>query len=177
MKLYRRVLQLAVFLLIAVIFTGCAPGVRPGQYTYRVSLDEALRDKNSGMMPSIEVDFVAVNESEKGRWETQDLDDYFSPGNVMRANCVRHTMAFTNDKSEPQVLPANDSKWQKWSGSSAMDMFIMASIPLSAESPSVDPRRLILPLDQARWNSGVIAIEIKPSGVVRLTPMRPLKKK
>lgn len=177
MKFKQLVLQLAPLLLIAVFATGCSSSPRMGKYTYRVVLDEALRDKNSGIMPSIEVDFVGVNESERSRWDSLSIDDYFSPGNVVRANCNNHTMAFTNENSQPQQLSAGDGIWNTWSGSSAEEMFIMASIPISGDAFSVDPRRLVLPLNQARWTGGVIELEIKPSGVVRLTPMRPLKTK
>lgn len=177
MKSKHLVLQLAPLLLIAVFFTGCSSAPRMGKYTYRVVLDEALRDKNSGIMPSIEVDFVGVNESERDRWVSLNIDEYFSPGNVVRTNCNKRTMAFTNENTQPQTLSASDAIWQTWSGSSAEEMFIMAIIPMPGDTSSVDPRRLILPLDQARWTGGVIELQIKPSGVVRLTPMRPLKTK
>ena len=177
MKSRHVLLQLTPLLLLVFFAVGCSRAPRMGKYTYTVTLDEALRDKNSGIMPSIEVDFVGVNESERSRWISLNIDDYFSPGNVVRANCNNYTMAFTNEKSQPQQLSASNDIWQTWSGSSSEEMFILASIPVSGDVFSDDPRRLILPLDQARWTGGVIALEIKPSGVVRLTPMRPVKTK
>lgn len=171
----RTFLSLLSMLLLAAMATGCSRAPRMGQYTYRVALDEALRDTNTGVMPSIEVDLVGVNETERSRWESVDIDDYFAPGNVLRANADRFTMAFTNENAQPQLLPGDHAIWEKWKRAGAVNMFILASVPISSDQFAIDPRRLVLPLDQARWTSSLIDILVKPSGVVCQTPMRPLK--
>ncbi|MCZ6835299.1 MAG: hypothetical protein O7G85_05940 [Planctomycetota bacterium] len=170
----RKLIALLPMLLIA-FSTGCARSPRMGQYTYRVTLDESLRDSSTGVMPSIEIDFVGVNESAQQIWERQSIPAYFTPGNVLRTNATRHTLTFTNQRTEPQLLPADDMIWQRWMSSGARKMFIIASISMAGDPGAIDPRRLILPLDQARWNSKVIDIQINPSGVHRMTPMRPVK--
>ena len=176
MKIHCRIVRLGVLSFVLMFTLGCNHTPTMGKYTYRVTLDSALRDKNTNMMPSIEVDFVGVNESESDRWIGYNIDDYFTPGNPQRANADRYTMPFTNDKSSAQTLSAGSSNWNSWQGSGAKNMIILASIPLSSSQFAVDPRRLVLPLDRARWGRGMtIELLIKPSGIVLMTAMRPVK--
>jgi len=174
MRNTRTLSLLTGLLLAAMMLAGCGRTIY-GKYSYRVSLDAANRDPSTQRMPSIEVDFIAVNESERDRWLALDIDAYFTPGNVLRANADKFTMSFTDQRSQPQELSASDPIWQKWQRAGARSMFILASIPMRGEKPPVDPRRLDLPLDQARWDATKIDVLIKPSGVVRQTPMRPAK--
>jgi len=174
MRNTRTLSLLAGLLLLAVMATGCGQA-RMGKYSYRVSLDAANRDPSTQRMPSIEVDFIAVNEQEKELWQGQDIDAYFTPGNVLRANADKYTMSFTDQRSQPQVLPRSDPIWDKWQRAGARNMFILASIPMRGDRPTVDPRRYVLPLDQARWSVEMIDLLIKPSGVVCQTPIRPAK--
>ena len=174
MKVQCRIVRLGVLSIVLMFTLGCGSSPQMGRYTYRVTLDEALRD--NGMYPSIEVDFVGVNETESDRWLGQNIDDYFTPGNLQRANADRHTMPFTDDQSSAQTLSAGDGNWNSWSGAGAKKMVILASIPLSSSQFAVDPRRLVLPLNKARWGSGMtIELLIKPSGIVLMTAMRPVK--
>ena len=177
MKIHCRIVRLGVLLFVLLFTVGCGSRARMGKYTYRVTLDSALRDSNTNMMPSIEVDFVGVNESESDRWLGQNIDDYFTPGNLQRVNADRHTMEFTNDRSSAQTLSAGSGTWNSWQGAGAKNMIILASIPLASSQFAVDPRRLVLPLDQARWGREGMTIEllIKPSGIVLMTAMRPVK--
>lgn len=176
MKIHCRIVRLVVLSFVLMFTVGCKTRATMGRYTYRVTLDSALRDPTTNMMPSIEVDFVGVNESESDRWIGQNIDDYFTPGNLQRANADRHTMPFTNDKSSAQTLSNRSNIWERWQRSGATNMVILASIPLSSSQFAVDPRRLVLPLDQARWGRGMtIELLIKPSGIVRQTAMRPVK--
>lgn len=168
--------QCTVLLLLAASLTGCGSRAMMGRYTYRVSLSETLRDANTGIMPSIEVDFVGLNEVETYRWRSLNIDKYFTPGNLRRKNADRHTMPFTNERSTPQTLTAGDRHWNSWQRSGAKNMIILASIPLSSIRFADDPRRLILPLDRVRWARGQkIDIVVTPKGVVVATPMRPFK--
>ena len=78
MKIHCRIVRLGVLSFVLMFTLGCSHSPTMGKYTYRVTLDSALLDKNTNMMPSIEVDFVGVNESEIARWRSQDIDDYFT---------------------------------------------------------------------------------------------------
>lgn len=174
MKIHCRIVRLGVLSFVLMFTLGCNHTPTMGKYTYRVTLDSALRDKNTNMMPSIEVDFVGVNESEIARWQSQDIDDYFTPGNLRRENADRYTMPFTNDQSSARTLSAGSDIWKSWAG--AKNMFIFASIPLRNSNYDVDPRRLVLPLDRARWGRGMtIELLIKPDEIVLQTAMRPVK--
>ncbi len=161
-------------LLVVTLLVGCGGGPKMGRYEYRVSIDESMRDPNTGMMPSVEVDFVGVKDPELARWEAQSIDDYFVPNNPQRSGANRHTMRFTNENSGAQKLAANAPEWGKWQG--AEYMFILASVPLDPSRFAVDPRRIRLPLDKARWKKGEpINILIKPSGVELQSEMIPEK--
>ena len=176
MKKHSHSVRQGQLLLILLFMTGCTP--RMGTYTYRVVLDDALRDSNTGMMPSIEVDFIGVQETEIDLWLSQDIDKYLKPGNVLRANAVRHTMPFTNEQSETQHLAADADIWQRWKSTGARNMFIIASIPLDTDQfgDGVDPRQLVLPLDKFRWDEDkTIEILVKPSGIVCQTAMKSKK--
>lgn len=176
MNFHCSIVRMGVLSLVLMATMGCSRTPQMGRYTYRVTLDSALRNSNTKMMPSIEVDFVGVNESESARWTGQNIDDYFTPGNSLRMNADRHTMPFTNDRSAPKTLSSGDANWNSWQGAGAKHMIILASIPLASSQFAVDPRRLVLPLDQARWGRGMtIELLIKPSGIVLMTAMRPLK--
>lgn len=172
-----RMMRLLGLGLLAMLLAGCGGGPKMGRFDYRVSLDNALRDKNTGMMPSIEVDLIGVNDAEKDRWDAQNLDEYFTPRDVVRANADRHTMAFTNKNFDPKLLRADASDWGAWIANGATHIFIFASIPMAADASGVDRRRLVLPLDRSRWQSGVtIEILVRPSGVVCQTAMKPVKR-
>lgn len=178
MKKHLHILRQGPFLLILLCMTACTP--KMGTYTYLVVLDEALRDSNNGMMPTIEVDFVVVDETEIDRWLNQDIDKYFDPENTLRADTVRHNMLFTDERPESQQLTADSDIWQRWKGTGDLNMFIIASIPLDTNQfgVGVRPRRLILPLDKARWDDGkTIEILVKPSGLACPTAMKSIKKK
>ena len=171
---WKRILGLG---LVAFLLAGCGGAPKMGRYDYRITLDDALRDTNTGMMPSIEVDLVGVNESEKDRWDEQNIDQYFTPRDVVRANADRHSMAFTNSNSAPKLLKADAPDWGAWIANGATHMFIFASIPLETTASGIDRRRLVLPLDRARWQSGVtIEILVKPSGVECKTAQKPAKR-
>ena len=172
-----RCLRLLCLCLLALPLAACDSGPKMGRFTYRVTLDDAFRDTNTGMMPSIEVDLVGVNDAEKDRWDAQNLDEYFTPRNVIRANANRHTMAYTNSNPGAKTLAADASVWNIWTASGATNMFIFASIPMDSDASGVDHRRLVLPLDRNRWPRGVtIEILIRPSGVECRTAQKPLKR-
>ena len=176
MKKHLHIVCQGSFLLILLFMTGCTP--KMGTYPYRVAMDEALRDSNTGMMPSIEVDFVVVDETEIDQWLNQDIDKYFNPKNTLRADTVRHSMPFTDERPESRQLNADSGIWQRWKGTGDLNMFIIASIPLDTNQFGVGarPRRLILPLDKARWDDGkTIEILVKPSGLACQTAMKSKK--
>lgn len=171
---------LLMFLLLLVpLMVGCSGTPKAGKYTYVVTLDESLRT-SSGIMPSIEVDFIGIRDdeadNERARWQAVSVDEYFQPGNAMRASAPKHTMSFSNENAAPQRLPNNDPIWTTWANRGATTMVIIASVPMQTPA-GVDPRKLFLTLMTDRWNNGQqIDIVVRPSGIVCETAMKPVKK-
>ena len=176
MKIHCRIVRLGVLSFVLMFTLGCGTRARMGTYNYRVTLDSSLRDPTTNMMPSIEVDFIGANEEESERLINQNIDVYFTPGNLKRADSDRYTMSFTNERSSAQTLSKGAAIWQTWHTTGAKNMIIFASIPLSSKSDP-DPRRLNLTLNQARWARDGMTIEllIKRTGIDRRTPMKEVK--
>lgn len=163
---------LAVVLL--PLLTGC--GASPRVYPVKVSLDPGLRDRNSGIMPSIEVDLIGVTDTDKAKWDAMPVDTYFQPGNELRQFSDRYTMAFTNEKAEAQTVAKSNAVLKKWEEKKTPHMYILASIPMSGPAGPVDPRKVLLPLMSDRWSSDTtIEVVVKPSGVEVITPMKAAK--
>lgn len=176
MKNGRFWMALAGAMALGFVATGCSQTPRMGTYNVTVTSSEQLRDPASGKMISVEVDIVGVSETERAQWSDKPLSEYFTPGDSLRQYADKHTMGFTNETPQPRTLSAGDPIWGKWSSSSAHDLFILANLPGMADQPGDrDGRRLILPLDKARWNDKVIKVEIMPSGLKLRSEMKPLK--
>lgn len=174
----RSLFMLLTALLFVPSLVGCT--VSPGKFSYHVTLDESLRT-NSGIMPSIEVDFIGIRDdeadNERARWQAVPVDQYFQPGNAMRASATKHTMAFSNENAAPQTLAKDAGIWTRWSDRGATTMVIIASIPMQNAPAGADPRKLMLTLMNDRWNNGQeIEIVVRPSGLVCESVMKPVKK-
>ncbi len=172
-------LLLMVGLLFVPAMIGCSSTPKAGKYTYHVTLDESLRTA-SGIMPSIELDFIGIRDdeadNERAQWQAVAVDTYFQPGNALRASAPKYTMSFSNENAGSQRLTNDAPIWSTWSGRGATTMVIIASVPMQTPAGGVDPRKLMLTLMNDRWNNGQqIDIVVRPSGVVCESAMKPVK--
>ena len=171
--------RLAVLLLLPLTLglVGCGSSEKIGQYDVTVSLAEDMRSEQTGRFPSLEVDIVGIGPTQDARWRKHPVSQYFSGSDDLRQGSVddRTTLRFTNDNPAPKTLERTDPIWDRWSEQGATQMFVLVNLPriVSDLEGEADPRRLILPLDRARWGSKQIQIEIRPGEVICLTPVRP----
>ncbi len=155
---------------IALLCVGC-------QYQVSVSLDDGLRE--SGMMPSLEIDLVGVNDSELDRWRHYSVTEYFGVGDVFRQDADRYTMTFANTDPGPKSLHHKHPIWDVWRHKSARWLIVMAHLPGDHKDlpDQQDVRRLILSLSSKegwpQWPTTHIDLVVKRSGVVSLTDMKP----
>ena len=173
-----------VLTLGAICLSWLAGGCGEGPFHVEVGLDEAdtgLRDK-IGTVQSIEVNFVAVNETEYRRWEQMSMGGYWEPDNAIRTGAKKHVMTFGQGHANKQTLKKNDPLWKMWLGErKAKQLFILAYLPwIQKDKPGdADPRRIILPLEVGRWEwylwgDDTIKIQLGSGG---LTALRQPKKK
>jgi len=163
--------------LLMLIGGGC--GAKP--YSVVVRLDEQSWIRAFGdTIPSLEVDLVGVNESEKPTWESYPVSSYFSPNDPVRRDADRKTFTFTSSDRNDKTLESKDPIWKKqWvgqQGKGAKWLFVIANLPGSdaAARGSQDPRLLVLPLqrDKWPWRTKVIEIDVQSSMIRCKTPLK-----
>jgi hypothetical protein len=105
------------------------------------------------------VDIVAVNSTEVGRWENVSMTEYWSRPDSLRNGADKFEMAFAPGNTSPKTLKASDPIWTKWGAPDpykkpGMQLFILADLPgMHQDLPgNQDDRRVMLPLDQSRWD-------------------------
>lgn len=172
--------------LVLGLVTGCC-GPAPKAWNVTVSLDEeSWAAAGGGVIPSLEVDLVGINPTEKPNWEGYPVSKYFSPGNALRRDADRVTKTFTNEDRQAKTLTKKDPTWntqwlsKKGKGKGAEWLVVLVNLPSTgAEGGGKDPRMLILPLACNQWKKGEksLDIKVKSSMVICTTPLRPKKEK
>ena len=125
---------------------------------------------------SVQVDVVAVNDTEYGQWRSYSMTDYWRPDDRLRRDAAdyRRTFRFGLHQSAVQELKIEDAVWQKWESMGARHLFILADLGAFEDKMGEnDPRRLILPLERRRWDDETIRIRVDSSGIRCLTPPNP----
>jgi len=159
----------------AVCLAGLAGGCEG--FNVHVMLDKndpGMKDAK-GTLKSIEVNIVAVNETELPRWETIPMSEYWDPENPLRKSAVKCVMTFGEKLPEEQLLKKDDPIWKTWKDRKATWLIILANLPGIKDQPGwADPRRIHMTLDSSKWEnrywgSDTIKIQIGSGG---LTPLR-----
>jgi hypothetical protein len=151
---------------------GCA-SESAARFELSVVADDTMRQ--AGLLPSFEVDIVGVEPLAHDLWFNAPLNKYFSGGIPLRSTALRYTVKFSNDDVKPKILSKDDPIWQKWFEKGAKELYILAYLPgLHDDKAGMrDSRRLILPLDITRWETGKIEIKIFKGSVSSTTPPLP----
>lgn len=173
--LLKSLIAACLFSVCGLLLSGCSsckPG-KPGpvgKYNVEVVLDDSLKSS------SVVVDLVGVGVGNLPRWQSYDMNQYWSPRDPLRADAQKITMNFISGKSLTNSLPATDPVWNKWQSRGATHLVVLADLPsvgLRAQG-NEDARRLVLPLDQCSWpnKTKTLSVLVQRSGIVSVTPMR-----
>ena len=155
-----------------LLLAGCASVPQPRAFSISLTLDPALHGT------SVQVDMVGANDlADLPKWQSYSVTEYWQPGNSFRRDARKHTVQFSRDQPDTQMLLMGDSLWPEWLHTGAQHLVIVADLPgpVTDQVGNADPRRLILPLDRAAWDGSVntINILVQESGLKLLTPRKP----
>ena len=149
-------------------------------FDLNVSLHNSLKDVR-GVLPAVEVDVVAVNNSDLPAWEQKSMTEYFAPGDPLRASADKYVFRLGEDHpSETLSKDSTEGKkhWENWKKQGAMSLLVLSSYPSPQQDlpGDQDPRRRTLPLDCARWDKEKeLLFVVKSSGLTVVTPPKPPK--
>jgi hypothetical protein len=139
----------AVLVSSVVLLAGCGGMLRAD---ITVELDKTLT-RDAASIPTVQVDLIAVNQSELPQWKGYAVSKYWSPGDSLRDGADKYEMRFDQTRSASQMLQKTDAVFGKWSAKTASHLFVLADLP-GVQAPKegeADARRLILPLSAGAW--------------------------
>jgi hypothetical protein len=153
--------------------TGCHCSGEMRRFDVEVTLQPSLANAQ-GILPSVEVDLIGVSDANLPHWQQAvGVSEYFAPGSGLRPDPdSRHVMLLGQGKSRASLSASDEKLWDAWKKKQVMNLVILANYPRDTDKPpDQDPRRLIVPLDCARWdNQEKIVIEVNKNGLVNDTP-------
>lgn len=166
-----RVVLASAALVAVSLFSGCTSAPKPRAYTIQVDLDPALAGS------SLQVDLIGANPvSDLPKFESYSVSQYWNPGDPLRRDASKITLAFGQGRATTQTLDTKNPIWQRWLQTGAQSLVVLVDLPgIAADrAGNADPRRLILPLDGARWGkTDTLHILIQESGAKLLTAQKP----
>lgn len=154
---------------------GCASAPRPWRGDLRITPDATLRD-GSGRMPQVEVDLLAINETDD-QVRSYPVADWFAGENLQRKVAASYTksVSFGPGNDQPVVIASNDPIWDVWAKRGYKDLLVFASARTMRAMPASDGRRKTIPLTNDKWDVRQIDLRVTGSGVELATPMKIVK--
>ncbi len=157
-------------LLAAALLPGCG-SLHPREVV--VALDDSL--SRSASRPTIQVDLVGLNNSERKAWDEMPLSAYWLPESTIRAGVRDRAVRvrFSPERSQPFVISVDSDVWKTWQRAGATWLYVVANLPGGVEDKrgADDPRRLAISLSSKEWAPDApLQIEIRRDAVVFLTP-------
>jgi len=155
----------AVFLFLGLFFQACETTRLPDPYYFNVVLDESLEGA------SVQVDVIGVSRDERDLYANKSVTEYFEPGDSLRQSAVKESLIFGRHTSSLQSISASDPIWSRWIEERGAEYVVfLADVPgLKEDKPgNADSRRLILPLDKAKWDERpeIITIEVSSEDIL-----------
>ncbi len=165
---------LAAAALAALSSAGCATMARLNIY---VQLD-AEQIKETGTIPTVEVNIIGVNEAELPQWQSYSVDQYWAADDKLRKGADKVVLKFGETNKTRQLVRDDSAVWDTWEEKTAMHLFILADIPGLAgggEGGGKDGRLLVLPLSPDAWSGDEVTITIKSGGITCMPSPRTTK--
>ncbi|MFM9996873.1 MAG: hypothetical protein ACKVU4_13860 [Phycisphaerales bacterium] len=157
----------------AALLLGACSGPSMGKYNIELTLAPDVASAPGGP-PPISVDIVGLNDTQVGAWSGYRISRYWSPGDRLRSEAASFRVGRTFGPSSPgpQTLARTDPVWATWKQNGAMHLCVIADLP-GAQSGDTDLRRIVIPLDQRRWDVETIKITVYRSQLMCTTPWKP----
>ncbi len=176
----QRGLTLGLLLLVAAT-VGC---MGMGRFDLDVTLDHNAFQAELSTIPSVEVNFIAVNRTEYADWHNYSVNKYWMPDNPQRVSAARQQQAgiitFGEQPPYRKMISRTNRIWNKWKSKGSMHLIAVCNYPrTSTDKPGdADVRRIILPLEKQRWAGYFwgrrrIIFHVSPRGINCLTPPKP----
>ena len=147
-----------------VTLNGCAVPA----YDVEVYLSPKVREKYQ-IRPSLEVDIAGVNRTSEEHFKEIEVNDYFSPENMLRNGNAHATLHFSEENGAPKCLAESDAIWQKFADASSDKICLLVNLPLAdGKKQKNDPRKIVIPLTSSIFESSRRYFEITPSGLIQL---------
>lgn len=128
---------------------------------------------------SVQVDFIKVPRGQINQWLSKDVDEYFSPNDLDRAQAVArgdvHSVYYNiPDRKFIGQIHSKHSVWKSFSfdtGTSdqSFDILVMADLPGVSSEGIVEPRRGIIPLYKKAWSGSFLKSLFGGGGLNKLT--------
>lgn len=173
-----RVLKLLGALSLAVALSACSSSVK--DFNITVQVDSSLKDQY-GLLPSFEVDVLAINADQEDRIKSYNINEYFEYQNPLRMSLPKLTLKFSEDGAKTQVIDSDDPAWEAWASNKAEILVLIANLPYvhsstasneaATSTDQADGRRLLVPMKRDHWYSlptWSLYFLVTPSGLVQL---------
>lgn len=164
--LMRRVLATGI---AAVVMTavGCG-GTTFKKFDLTVSLDEGYARSSGNAVTTVDV--VALSGNRALSMDSVPMREYWTENDPYRQGLKNEGVLWTAELSAANpsaTLPARDRIWNSALWKSGAQLYILADIPgVGPGRDGRDPRRLALPRDSKRWDSGRLDVQVNARGMV-----------
>lgn len=171
-------LKLLGALSMVIVVSACSSSVK--DFNVTLQIDDSLRNQY-GLLPSFEVDVVAINADQEERIKNYDIDEYFEYQNPLRISLPKRTLKFSEDSAKSQSITSSDPIWKSWASNKAEILVLIANLPYAHGGLSnntgtqghdnLDGRRLLVPMQREHWYSlptWSLYFLITPSGLIQL---------
>lgn len=115
-------LKFILLTFFTLLFCACS------KYNITVYFSPDLKEEY-GYYPSLELDIVGVNESEKRWLENYKIDTYFEVDNPLRKSLEPYTIHFSSNKEPEQLFSEHEKQWKAWNKKGFTELIVLVNLP------------------------------------------------